>query len=444
MTDLKKTKTKITNTAISKDLAEVKDHYQDYPYPYRNPEEERTRLLSIVGESLGELNHSLYKGKENFNNGFRCLIAGGGTGDSTIYLAEQLKDKKVEIIYLDFSKPSMEVAQKRAEVRGLTNIKWINDSILNIPNLKLGKFDYINCTGVLHHLQNPPEGLKNLKDSLTPKGGMGLMVYAKYGRTGVYHIQEIMKMVNSEAQSRVEEVMNGKIIIDNLPATNWHKRGWELFSDYQNFGDVGLYDMFLHKQDRAYSIPELYEFVQDAGLNFVDYLDPVEKLLLRPENYIKDFSLLQKIKKMNKVTQQAISEIITGNIIKHSFYVSNQKDSVATIDDLDNVPYFHNIANFAKQVFDYIEANPTLVNNGVNFTVNNGILKNVNISVPVFAYTKYIFKYIAEEKSLGEIFDAIREELKQEITNEALLNEVRSIFTPLFEASILLLKSKKV
>lgn len=95
MTDLKKTKTKITNSATSKDLAEVQEHYQDYPYPYRNPEEERTRLLSIVGENLGELNHFLYKGKENFNNGFRCLIAGGGTGDSTIFLAEQLKDKKM-------------------------------------------------------------------------------------------------------------------------------------------------------------------------------------------------------------------------------------------------------------------------------------------------------------------------------------------------------------
>ena len=159
MNDSKKTK-------ISKDLAEVQEHYQDYPYPFRDPNQEKERLLAICGEFLGELNHFLYKGKENFNNNFRCLIAGGGTGDSTIYLAEQLKDKKnAEIIYLDFSKPSMEVAQKRAEVRGLKNIKWINDSILNIPNLKLGKFNYINCTGVLHHLANPDEGLKNLKDS---------------------------------------------------------------------------------------------------------------------------------------------------------------------------------------------------------------------------------------------------------------------------------------
>ena len=438
MHNTKKTK----NTTISKDLAEVQEHYQDYPYPFRDPNQEKERLLAICGEFLGELNHFLYKGKENFNNNFRCLIAGGGTGDSTIYLAEQLKDKNAEIIYLDFSKPSMEVAQKRAEVRGLKNIQWINDSILNIPNLKLGKFDYINCTGVLHHLANPDAGLKNLKDSLKPTGGMGLMVYAKYGRTGVYQIQDLMKMINKDTKSRVEEVMNGKLILDNLPATNWYKRGWELFSDYQNFGDVGVYDMFLHKQDRAYSVPELYEFVEKAGLNFVDYLDPLEKILLRPENYIKDFSLLQKVKKMDKVTREAISEILTGNIIKHSFYVSNQKDSVASLDDLDNTPYFYNIANFAKQIYEHLEANPSTINGAINFTINNGVLNNVNISMSIFRSTKYIFKYIAEEKSLREIFDAVRSELNQEISNEALLNEVKNVFTPLLNTNLLLLKSK--
>ncbi|HJD56092.1 MAG TPA: class I SAM-dependent methyltransferase [Rickettsia endosymbiont of Pyrocoelia pectoralis] len=441
MSDSKKTKN--ISEKISKDLAEVQEHYQDYPYPFRDPNQEKDRLLAICGEFLGELNHFLYKGKENFNNGFRCLIAGGGTGDSTIYMAEQLKNKKnAEIIYLDFSKPSMEVAQKRAEVRGLKNITWVNDSILNIPNLKLGKFDYINCTGVLHHLANPDEGLKNLKDSLKPTGGMGLMVYAKYGRTGVYQIQDLMKMINTGTKNRVEEVMNGKLILDNLPATNWYKRGWELFSDYQNFGDVGVYDMFLHKQDRAYSVPELYEFVENAGLHFVDYLDPLEKILLRPENYIKDFSLLQKVKKMDKITQEAISEILTGNIIKHSFYVSNQKDSVASLDDLNNVPYFHNIANFAKQIYEHLEANSSAINNAINFSINNGVLNNVNISMAVSKHTKYIFKYMVEEKSLGEIFDAIRTELKQEISNEALLSEVRNVFTPLFNTNILVLKSK--
>ena len=134
-------------TAKSKDLTEVQEHYQDYPYPFRDPEEEKKRLLSIMGEYLGELNHYLYKGKENFKKGFRVLIAGGGTGDSAVYMAEQLKNTNAEVVYLDFSNPSMEIAKQRAENRGLKNITWVLDSILNIPKLKLGKFDFINCSG---------------------------------------------------------------------------------------------------------------------------------------------------------------------------------------------------------------------------------------------------------------------------------------------------------
>ena len=31
-------------TVKSKDLKQVQDHYLDYPYPHRNPEDEKTRL----------------------------------------------------------------------------------------------------------------------------------------------------------------------------------------------------------------------------------------------------------------------------------------------------------------------------------------------------------------------------------------------------------------
>ena len=33
----------------------------------------------------------------------------------------------------------MKVAQKRAEIKGLTNIKWYYDKLENIPELNLGK-----------------------------------------------------------------------------------------------------------------------------------------------------------------------------------------------------------------------------------------------------------------------------------------------------------------
>jgi ubiquinone/menaquinone biosynthesis C-methylase UbiE len=89
-------------------------------------------------------------------------VAGGGTGDSTIYLAEQLRELGGEVVYLDVSAASMAVARARADVRGLTNIRWLNDSLMNLPALGLGVFDYISCTGVLHHLESTEAGLAAL------------------------------------------------------------------------------------------------------------------------------------------------------------------------------------------------------------------------------------------------------------------------------------------
>ena len=96
----------------------------------------------------------------------------------------------------------MNIAKQRAQIRGLNNIKWHLESILNIPKMNLGLFDYINCSGVLHHLESPDEGLKSINSVLKEDGVMGLMVYGQYGRTGVYQIQELARLVNGDEKSQ--------------------------------------------------------------------------------------------------------------------------------------------------------------------------------------------------------------------------------------------------
>jgi ubiquinone/menaquinone biosynthesis C-methylase UbiE len=61
------------------------------------------------------------------------------------------------------STAARQVAEARAEVRGLTNITWVTASIMELPTLGLGKFDYIECCGVLHHLESTAAGLIALK-----------------------------------------------------------------------------------------------------------------------------------------------------------------------------------------------------------------------------------------------------------------------------------------
>ncbi len=66
----------------------------------------------------------------------------------------------------------------------------------------LGKFDYIDCCGVLHHLPDPAAGLAILRGALNDDGGIGLMVYGAFGRTGVYHLQEALRLLGATAMRR--------------------------------------------------------------------------------------------------------------------------------------------------------------------------------------------------------------------------------------------------
>ena len=132
-----------------------------------------------------------------------------------MYIAEQLNETKAEIVYVDASAKSQEVAQTRAKIRGLSNIIWIKDYMENLPQLGLQveeKFDFVSCQGVLHHMKIPLKGLNTLKDELHDEGGMDLMLYARYGRTGVEQMQILMRLVNEGVFDFKQKIINTKKI----------------------------------------------------------------------------------------------------------------------------------------------------------------------------------------------------------------------------------------
>lgn len=430
---------------FSNDLQKVQDQYLDYPYPMRNPDDDKKRLMRMQGDFLAEINHVMYKGKKNFN-GYRVLVAGGGTGDSAVWLATQLMEyKDTEVVYLDFSKSSMEIAKKRAEHQGATNITWIEDSILNIPDLNLGKFDFVNCVGVLHHLENPDLGLKILSDSLKEDGGAHIMVYAQYGRTGVYQIQDLLKMTNKGIDNRQEEVKNAWDIINALPVTNWFSRGSDLISDHKNYGDIGLYDLFLHKQDRAYSIPQLYEFVQKANMNIASYVDPYTRAVLNIGSYLADGEAKDRILKMPPMEREAICEIMAGNIIKHSVHITKKKKTLADFQDFNNVPFLYNSQTISTEIHDFVEKHEQqLMNKAVQFTLTDSLQREMNVSLAVLPHTKCLFKHLDGKNSFQEIFDKVRKETKTKVNDQDLWNEFYLNLKGLHAVGALLLRHKSV
>jgi 2-polyprenyl-3-methyl-5-hydroxy-6-metoxy-1,4-benzoquinol methylase len=160
--------------------ARLEAQYEAYPYPSRDPRDEAKRLIVGSPGHLREIDYWIFGARRPASRPLHALIAGGGTGDGTIMLAQHLArmGRPGSVTWLDRSVAALRIAQARATARQLSNIVWERQSLLELPGSGLGPFDYIDCCGVLHHLPDPAEGLRALLSVLAPDGGIGLMVYA--------------------------------------------------------------------------------------------------------------------------------------------------------------------------------------------------------------------------------------------------------------------------
>ena len=125
-------------------------------------------------------------------------------------------------------------------------------------------FDQIICTGVLHHLPDPDVGLSALRQALKPTGAMHLMVYALYGRTGIYMMQDYCRLL--EIGTSDQELQDLSTALDALPSDHPIARVLHQTKVFKH--PDALADTLLHPQDRAYTVPQLYEWLDRCGVIF--------------------------------------------------------------------------------------------------------------------------------------------------------------------------------
>ena len=114
------------------------------------------------------------------------MVAGCGTSQAAKYA---LRWPKARVTGIDFSQASIDQTAKLKRKHSIHNLE-----LETLPVERAGElgrsFDHVVCTGVLHHLADPDAGLRALHDVLEPDGAMHLMVYAPYGRAGIYMLQD--------------------------------------------------------------------------------------------------------------------------------------------------------------------------------------------------------------------------------------------------------------
>ena len=330
-------------------MSDVRDQYEVFPYPERNPQDESTRLITGSPSLPIEMDHCLWAGQRDWARPLRVLVAGGGTGDGLIQLAQTMRtaNKLCEIVYIDLSEASRKVAEARATARQLDNIRFVTGSLLDAPDF--GTFDYIDCCGVLHHLPEPEEGLRALRAALAPGGGLGFMVYAPYGRAGVYPLQAAFNRLYGHLPPRAR-LKHAKKAFEAVPEGHPLRRNPHL-SDHQQ-SDAGFYDLLVHSQDRAFDVRSWVDALSATGWSLETFAQPglydLERLVDVPKN-------------LDHVQQMATAEELRGTIKAHVGYARSADEDAAEWGQLaDRVPHLNNVS--AKGLAEAVRVNkvPTL------------------------------------------------------------------------------------
>jgi SAM-dependent methyltransferase len=289
---------------------EVRAFYEQHPYPppvesldqYRRQWQDPTRRRA---------DYHLYWPARAYTDDFSILIAGCGTSQAAKHA---LRWPAARVTGLDFSATSVRSTLELKRKYHLNNLEVHQLPLERVGELK-SAFDQIICTGVLHHLADPDAGLRALRSVLNPEGAMQLMVYAPYGRTGIYMLQDFCAQLGIRAsEGDIRDLIGA---LQALPPGHPLETLLREAPDFRN--EAALADALLHPRDRAYSVPQLFNFLNDAGLTFGRWV--------RQAPYSPHAGVMEKIPQTSRIArlapqeQYAIAELFRGTMVRHSAIV---------------------------------------------------------------------------------------------------------------------------
>ncbi len=249
-----------------------------------------------------------------YREDLRVLVAGCGTSQAAKHA---LRRPSAHVTAIDLSEAGIRHTLALKQKYNLSNL-----DVHRLPIERVGElgevFDLIVCTGVLHHLPDPQVGLRALQEVLDRNGALNLMVYASYGRFGVYMLQEYCRRLGIGHSDR--EIRD---LAQTLTALPHHHPLAHLLGKSPDFQRKdALADALLNPRDRAYTVPELFELIESCGMAFgrwvrqAPYLPQCSSLASTPH--------ASRLAKLSPREQYTAMELFRGDMLRHSVILYRQ------------------------------------------------------------------------------------------------------------------------
>jgi SAM-dependent methyltransferase len=189
------------------------------------------------------------------------LVAGCGTGREAALTALGFPDAR--IVAVDFSETSLTYARQRCA--HIPNLEFRLLDLHRVADLGL-MFDFVSCSGVLHHLPDPEAGWAALAAVLRPGGVMQIMVYSMAAREQI-----------RTARALIADLLERPVDDDLLRAVRRRLIGQapDLLADSYDFYTLaGIHDLLVHRHEDCFDVPRIARALDKLGLELLRFVLP--------------------------------------------------------------------------------------------------------------------------------------------------------------------------
>jgi len=230
----------------------VAAQYGRWPYPVWQ------RANAVTLRSLGESLQACGPDAPILPDRPNILVAGCGTGREAMAMARLAPDATVTAIEL--SDTSLAVARTRCA--GQANLRLLRHDLHAVAELGQ-QFDYIVCSGVLHHLPDPEAGWAALVDVLAPDGAMQVALYSRIARLPV-----------TAARMRLDALMREPVSDDLIREARRRLIAAPMpgVTDSRDFfSTAGVHDLLFHVHEDCFDVPRIEQAIDTLGLKLLRF-----------------------------------------------------------------------------------------------------------------------------------------------------------------------------
>ncbi len=241
--------------------AAVRSQYEENPYP------RWLRMERDVGAtSVARFLRSLFPEADLAgipDAPARILVAGCGTGRHPIGTARRFPDSSV--LAVDLSLTSLAYAERKTRELGVRNIEYRQADLLALGPLA-ERFDVVDCTGVLHHLEDPVAGFRILRSLMRPGGVMRVGLYSEMARRHVVRAREFIAAGGfAPTPSGIRACRAAILARQDDPLLARVARGEDFYSS------SGCRDLIFHVQEQRFTLPRIASILAELDLEFIGF-----------------------------------------------------------------------------------------------------------------------------------------------------------------------------